>query len=100
MTSPSSWDPSAAIAIASGAASLPPVEDPEAAAELEVVLHELADRMEFRGAGSSWTVDLVTALPGSVVEAMAGAGTPSELHIAVVEGAVVEPSSGDADAGH
>lgn len=63
----------------------PPAADPAAAADLEVVLHELGDRVDFRASGPAWSVDLVTAHPGAAVEAMAGAGTPTELHIAVVD---------------
>ncbi|UDY36899.1 DAK2 domain-containing protein [Dermatobacter hominis] len=61
----------------------PPVPDIEAAADLEVVVHELSDRLVFEVAADRWTVDAVTALPGAVVEALAGAGRLSELHIGV-----------------
>lgn len=59
----------------------PPAPDIEAAAELEVVLHELADRLSFDPSGHRWTVESVTAFPGATVEALAGAGTLAEVHI-------------------
>jgi hypothetical protein len=59
----------------------PPRADIEAAADLEVVVHELSDRLDFDGSGNRWLLDAVTAFPGAVVEALAGAGVISELHI-------------------
>jgi len=61
--------------------------DPEAAAHLEVVLHELGDIVTFRGSGPTWTIALHTAHPGASVEAIADAGRPSELHIGVLDDA-------------
>ena len=63
----------------------PPRADIEAAAELEVVIYELSDRLVFDGSGTRWTVEVVTAFPGAVVEALAGSGVLSELHIGVSE---------------
>lgn len=63
----------------------PPVVDVEVAAELEVVLHELTERLVLERAGGRWVVDVVTTLPGPVVESLAGTGVLSELDIAVVE---------------
>jgi dihydroxyacetone kinase-like predicted kinase len=59
----------------------PPTADIEAAADLEVVVHELSDRLAFEVVGGRWRVDAVTALPGAVVEALAAAGSLGELHI-------------------
>lgn len=59
----------------------PHESDIEAAADLEVVVHELSDALDFDGSGSRWSIRCVTTLPGSVVEALAGAGELSELHI-------------------
>ena len=58
-----------------------PRADIESAAELESTVHELSDELEFRVQGAQWTVRAVTALPGSVVEALAGAGELSEVRI-------------------
>ncbi len=65
----------------------PPTADIEAAADLEVVVHELSDRLTFEVAGGRWTVDAVTALPGAVVEALAAAGSLGELHIGLAPSA-------------
>jgi uncharacterized protein len=64
--------------------------DPEAAAELEALLHELGAIAGFHGAGDVWSVEITTAHPGAAVEAIVGFGRPSELHIGVV-GDAVEP---------
>lgn len=63
----------------------PPRADIEAAADLEVVVYELSDRLVFDGSGTRWSVEVVTAFPGAVVEALAGAGIVSELHIGVAD---------------
>ena len=65
--------------------------DPEAAADLEVVLHELGDIIGFHGAGDLWSIELTTPHPGATVEAVVGFGRPSELHIGVV-GDATEPA--------
>ncbi len=58
-----------------------PAADIEAAADLEVLVHELSDLLVFDGTGRRWTVEATTAFPGAVVETLAGAGALSELHI-------------------
>ncbi len=63
----------------------PPRADIEAAADLEVVVYELSDRLVFDGSGTRWSVEVVTAFPGAVVEALAGAGVLSELHIGIAD---------------
>ena len=65
--------------------------DPEGAAHLEVLWHELGDIVDFRAHGEVWHVALHTPLPGAAVEAMVGAGRPGELHISVLD----EPSGRD-----
>lgn len=63
----------------------PPADDIEAAADLEVVLHELSDRLTFDRVGPRWAVDLVTPFPGAAVEALAAAGVLAETHISVAD---------------
>ncbi len=64
----------------------PDVADIEVAADVEAVVHEMSDRVRFDGRGtSSWSVEVVTTLPGSVVEALSDAGSLTELHIGLVE---------------
>jgi dihydroxyacetone kinase-like predicted kinase len=63
----------------------PPAADIEAAADLEEVVHELSDRLEFAGSGPCWAVESVTAFPGAVVEALAGAGDLSEVLIGLAD---------------
>jgi fatty acid kinase len=66
------------------------VIDPRGGADLEAgddlagVLHELADVRELAVLGPRWTVDVRTLLPGAVIEALAGTGRLSEVHVGVV----------------
>lgn len=63
----------------------PPAPDIEAAAHVESVVFELAERLTFDASGRHWDIEVVTTLPGSVVEALAGAGALSEMHIGLAE---------------
>jgi len=64
----------------------PEVPDIEVAADVEALVHEMSDRVRFDGSGTAcWSVEVVTTLPGAVVEALSGAGTLGELHIGIVD---------------
>ncbi|MBS1839202.1 MAG: DAK2 domain-containing protein, partial [Actinobacteria bacterium] len=63
----------------------PPTPDIEAAAHVEAVVFELSEQLSFDRSGRHWDIDVITTLPGSVVEALAGAGALSEMHIGLAE---------------